>query len=123
MLSLGLCGWESANLLRGTGHPEPLAESHPGLRAGESALVFAIAVLIVGAAVTVAYGEKMAFAEHARQYGGTSLLFQIADRKLEEGPLTEEEADLFRDLGKESLQENGDWLLLHRDRPLEVIVP
>jgi hypothetical protein len=123
VLSLGLSGWEFANLLRGASHSEPFAESHQRLHAGESTLVFAIGVLIVGAAVTVAYGEKMAFAQHARQYDGMSRLFQKADSKLTEGSLTDEEADLFRDLGKEALQENGAWLLLHRDRPLELIVP
>ena len=32
-------------------------------------------------------------------------------------------AEYLRTLGREALQENGDWLLLHRDRPLEVVVP
>jgi hypothetical protein len=27
---------------------------------------------------------------------------------------------LIEELGKEALEENGDWVLLHRERPLEV---
>jgi hypothetical protein len=38
------------------------------------------------------------------------------------GPLTDEEKQLFLTLGEEALQENGDWLLLHRDRHLEIFV-
>jgi hypothetical protein len=28
-----------------------------------------------------------------------------------------------KELGEHALQENGDWLLIHRDRSLEVILP
>lgn len=28
---------------------------------------------------------------------------------------------LVEELGKEALVENGDWVLMHRDRPLEVL--
>ncbi len=65
----------------------------------------------------------MAFAEHARQYGVTSIYYQEANNQLCKGDLTAADMDLFLALGKEALAENGDWLLLHRDRPLEVIVP
>jgi hypothetical protein len=98
-------------------------ESHRGLHAEESVLIFGISMLITVAAIAVAYGEKMAFAEHTRQYGATSILFQSYARQLTSGSLTPAEVELLRTLGKEALQENGDWLLLHRDRPLEVIVP
>ena len=52
-----------------------------------------------------------------------SVLFDHACRRLDEllaaGDLAEAEA-LVPELGKEALAENGDWLLLHRDRPMEV---
>jgi hypothetical protein len=98
-------------------------ETHLGLPHEESVLIFAIAMLLAGAAIAVAYGEKMAFSEHTRQYAATRILFHHYSRQLAAGPLTPAEIELFRTLGKEALQENGDWLLLHRDRPLEVIVP
>ena len=89
----------------------------------ENTFVFAASMLTVFAALRIAYGERMAFAEHARQYRATSILFKHAHNRLKDGDLTEEEVNLFRELGKEALAENGDWLLLHRDRPLEVVVP
>jgi hypothetical protein len=99
------------------------AEAQLGLAHEESVLIFAIAMLLAGAAIAVAYGEKMAFSEHTRQYAATRVLFDEYDRQLTAGPLLPREVALFRTLGKEALQENGDWLLLHRDRPLEVVVP
>jgi hypothetical protein len=121
---LGLC--EVSHMVQGSeARPGAQAPPHPhwGLPHEESILVFAISMLLAGAAIAIAYGEKMAFAEHARQYGATSILFLNIDRRLSSGPPTTAEIDELRRLGKEALQENGDWLLLHRDRPLEVIVP
>jgi hypothetical protein len=89
----------------------------------EGLLIFISSMLLVGAALWVAFGEKMAFAEHGRQYRVASICFQRRDQRLSDGELTKEEADLFLALGKDALAENGDWLLLHRDRPLEVIMP
>jgi hypothetical protein len=122
-LALGLGAWEMVNVIRPPAHLEHATEHHSGLHAGEQPLVVAISMLLVAAAVMLAYGEKMAFSEHTRQYGGTSILFRMADAELTDGALTEDEKKVFRALGREALQENGDWLLLHRDRPLEVIVP
>ena len=117
-LALGVGVWE---LLDFGVRAEPAGAG--GLHEGEIVLIVAIGVSLVGAALIVAYGEKMAFAEHTRQYGATSLLFHNADKALSDGPLTPADVEVFHNLGKEALQENGDWLLLHRDRPLEVIVP
>jgi len=94
-----------------------------GYDIAEGALIFITGMLMVGAALWLAYGEKMAFSEHSRQYQAMCILFQKFDQSLTEGDLTADEAKRFRDLGTEALAENGDWLLLHRDRPLEVIVP
>jgi hypothetical protein len=89
----------------------------------ESILIFLLGVLLTGAALVIAYGEKMAFLEHVRQYDVASRRFADSERNLSPGPLTQKDVGEFMDLGKDALQENGDWLLLHRDRPLEVIVP
>lgn len=94
-----------------------------GVKLTEECMIFVISILLVGAAVWIAFGEKMAFAEHMRQYRATSICFQEVDKALSNGDLTASDIELLRDLGKEALAENGDWLLLHRDRPLEVIVP
>jgi hypothetical protein len=123
VLSFGVGVCEIVNVIRPPAQLEHAAEHQSELKPLEQGLVIAISMLLVGAAVMVAYGEKMAFAEHTRQYGGTSRLFQRADTQLTDGPLTEDEKKVFRTLGTEALQENADWLLLHRDRPLEVVVP
>ena len=99
------------------------ADTHSKPSTEESALIFAIAMFLTGAAIAVAYGEKMAFSEHTRQYAATRVLFHRHALLLKAGPLTPAEIEIFRTLGKEALQENGDWLLLHRDRPLEIVVP
>ena len=61
--------------------------------------------------------------EHAKQFGRMSILFDTADRRLEallSAGRYADARDLIRDLGREALLENGDWVLLHRERPLEV---
>jgi hypothetical protein len=122
-LSVAVGAWEVVNVLRPIAERGQPAVHHMGPNPIEQALFIAISMLLVGAAIMVAYGEKMAFSEHTRQYWGTSMLFRKADAQLTDGNLTLAETELFRTLGKEALQENGDWLLLHRDRPLEIIVP
>jgi hypothetical protein len=61
------------------------------------------------------YAHKMAWAEHTKQYKRMVLFFENARNRFERlgnsGIL---------DLGREALAENGDWVLLHRERPLEV---
>jgi hypothetical protein len=52
-----------------------------------------------------------------------SELFDIAENRLEvllREHQHEEARALLRELGAEALEENGDWVLLHRERPLEV---
>jgi hypothetical protein len=124
VFAFGLGGWEASDFIRARMGTLPTADAGPHLHDGENALVVAIGVLLVGAAAVIAYGEKMAFAEHARQYAATGVLFRNAFDQLTDAPLAPAEAmKLFRELGEDALRENGDWLLLHRDRPLEVIVP
>jgi hypothetical protein len=102
---------------------KPPIETELGLPHKEAIFIFFLGILLTGAALVIAYGEKMAFLEHVRQYDVASKRFADSEKKLSMGPVTEEEVKELKDLGKDALQENGDWLLLHRDRPLEVIVP
>jgi hypothetical protein len=83
----------------------------------------ALVMPAVGAGLLHGYNQYMARAEHTKQYGRMSVLFDIAARELEaqiaagDYPAAQ---NLMKELGKESLEENGDWVLLHRERPLEV---
>lgn len=82
-----------------------------------------IGMLGVGAALLRAYGEQLARSEHARQYSRMSGLFDAAAReftRLTEDTAGEAHRSLVRQLGVEALEDNADWLILHRERPLEL---
>jgi hypothetical protein len=89
----------------------------------QGSFMFVSLILAVSAGLLHGYNDQRAYAEHAKQCGRMSVLFDVADRRLQvllENGNTEEAAVLLRELGKESLAENGNWVLLHRERPLEV---
>jgi hypothetical protein len=91
----------------------------------DSILKIIIHVAPAIAAAFVGYAEKMAFSEQSKLYSRMSSLFTRAQNCLT-GYLEEnnfEKAEhLFRKLGAEMLVENSDWVLLHRERPMEVPV-
>ncbi len=87
------------------------------------AIVTLITLSPVLAALVTAYVEKNALAEHTKQYERMSALFNRARQhmhQLLERMLLAEAERFVIELGKEALSENGDWLLTHRDRPIEV---
>jgi hypothetical protein len=81
-----------------------------------------IPMLAVSAGLLHGYGQQLARAEHVRQFGRMSDLFYAAELELQTLAADEREdaAALVKELGIEVLDENGDWLILHRERPLEV---
>jgi len=87
------------------------------------ALMIIVPLLAVGAGLLATYGRLLARAEHVRQFTRMSELFAAGERELERqlasGPQAEA-TTLVRELGIEALDENGDWLILHRERPIEV---
>jgi hypothetical protein len=89
----------------------------------EHPILVAIGIAVVLAAMLFGYAKSRALSEHAKQYGRMSIIFANAKRHLEElvksGRHTSARA-LIEELGKEALVENGDWVLLHRERPLQV---
>lgn len=86
-------------------------------------LLVAVALAPIFAGLAVGYAEKRAHHDHARQYERMALLYDYADRRLvdllDRGDL-QGATELIEELGKEALAENGDWVLVHRDRPIEV---
>jgi hypothetical protein len=86
-------------------------------------VMMSIVLLALAAGVLHGFNQQRARAEHAKQFGRMSLIFDTAARRL---PLLLESGDeagaraLLFALGREALAENGDWVLLHRERPLEV---
>lgn len=82
-----------------------------------------MALAWVPAALLHNYAEKRALSEHAKHYARMSVLFGNARHHLAAmvGAEAFERAEaLTRNLGSEALMENGDWVILHRERPLEI---
>jgi hypothetical protein len=83
-------------------------------------LVFTLAGV---AGVLHNYVDKRALMQHTKQYERMALLFSMAEKRfkrhVDEGDFNEARRILL-ELGKEALAENGDWVLLHRERPVDV---
>lgn len=84
-----------------------------------------IVAMVLTAAIPAllhAYGDKRALAEHEKQYKHMASLFARAQERLQahlhdRNPL--KTRTLIFELGKDALAEHGDWVLLHRERPIE----
>ena len=86
-------------------------------------VMLAIVTLAVTAGLRHGYNQQMARSEHAKQFGRMAELFDAAEKHLSaqlKAGDTGRASDLLKELGQEALEENGDWVLLHRERPLEV---
>jgi hypothetical protein len=83
------------------------------------------AVLAIGA-ITHHFDNRMAYAEHAKQYQRMASLFAHGSellRRFIDGEDYENGRVCVKKIGNEALTENGDWVLLRRERPLEVPHP
>jgi hypothetical protein len=88
--------------------------------------MMAIDMLLSFGAVLHHFGERMAYREHARQYRKMESVFRAAhaiiERQLAANDL-DGARNCLRKLGQEALAENAEWVLLHRERPLELPHP
>jgi hypothetical protein len=85
-----------------------------------------LTLLLALAALAHSYVGKLALSEHTKQYRRMHRTFAQAEQHLRELVKlqnTDEANKLLVELGKEALEENGDWVMLHRERPLEVPHP
>ena len=86
-------------------------------------VIVAISTCLLAAGLVHHSGEQMAYSEHWKQYARMQRLFAHASglitQAVEAGDLSRALA-VVRELGREALAENGDWVLLHRERPLTV---
>jgi hypothetical protein len=82
----------------------------------------AIMMAVIAASMHT-YADKKALAQHAKQYKRMRSVFAHAERRLckdiDEGELHRAE-QIILELGKEALAENGDWVMTHRERPVDV---
>lgn len=86
--------------------------------------IVAIGLTAVAGGLLHYHSEKRALAEHAKQYGRMTIIFKNAlerFKKFEDSGDYGTAAALVKELGIEALAENGDWVLLHRERPVEPI--
>jgi hypothetical protein len=87
-----------------------------------SRLIIATDVSLVSAGLLHHYIQQRAYPQHIKQFGRMESVFgkarEIIQQKLEAHDLTGVQECLFV-VGQEALSENGDWVLLHRERPLE----
>lgn len=86
-------------------------------------LIVIMSLALVLAALMEGYADKRAYAEQGQQYQRMSHLFWLASQSLrdslEQGKPQAAER-VIRELGEEALAENGDWVILHRTRPISV---
>ncbi len=74
------------------------------------------------AATLLVFAKTRAWSEQVRQYKNMLSLFETAEDQLQQmisaGDLRAG-GELLRELGREALGENADWLILHRSRPIK----
>ena len=77
------------------------------------------------AALWINYSEKISLHAQSNQYSRFAVIFNRA-RKIFETLKEDNESNqlqkkkLIKELGKEALLENGDWVLMRRERPIEI---
>jgi hypothetical protein len=87
------------------------------------ALIVGYGMLFASAGVCKVYLETKAFAEQANRYQRMALSMSLARSRLDKA-ISADDANggrtVIYEIGKEALAENGDWLLVHRERPVKV---
>lgn len=89
-------------------------------------MMLTAALSAVVAALAHGYADKRGYKEHAKWYDRMGVLFASAEPRLAElldRGREDEAQQLVIDLGEEALAESSRWLLLHRERQLEVPRP
>ena len=86
-------------------------------------LLVVVGLVPVVAALSQVWADKLALAPLAKQYGRMALVFAAAETALtaaiDKGDDARAQA-IVQELGIEALAENADWVLIHRDRPVQV---
>ncbi len=91
--------------------------------AGGPGINLGIGVLLVMAGLLHGYIDKRAFKQLSKQYERMAATFSTASERLRHYHAMGDEERIravLHALGTEALVENGDWVILHRDRPIEV---
>jgi len=117
VLVLGV--WAALLTVKRTFHPALLADVHGTPELVHGVLLLAITMSAVIAALTHNYVEKLALTTQVQMYERMRRLYSHHAERLRAA----RDADFVRGLfalGREALVENGEWVMHHRERPLEV---
>ncbi len=82
-------------------------------------LIALMGFLPLAGALREAYANKKADHELIKQYNFMYRIFSKAKRQLDDAPDDVERRLIFRALGQAALDENAEWILRQRERPLE----
>ena len=111
-------------LMAGLGGALVLAVTGPGLdEASQDGLVIFMGLLPLIAGIREAYSFKKADKELIKQFQFMARLFASCSVRLARASSDEERRELLLALGRACLEEHAEWILLHRDRPLELQGP
>jgi hypothetical protein len=82
-------------------------------------LIVLMGILPLIAAVREAYAQKRAEKELIKQYRFMARIFTNARRQLDEAANDAQRREILKALGNAALDEHAEWILMHRERPLE----
>ena len=82
-------------------------------------LLVMMGMLPLIAAVREAYAHKKADRELIKQYRFMHRIFRNAKLRLDRAGSEDARRDILRSLGEAALDEHAEWILMHRERPLE----
>jgi hypothetical protein len=82
-------------------------------------VIVLMGVLPLLAAIREAYAQKRAEKELIKQYLFMARIFRNARRQLESASSDHVRRQILKALGDAALEEHAQWLLMHRERPLE----
>ena len=84
-----------------------------------TALVVLLAILLLLVSIREAYASRAAEKEVVRQYEFMYRIFHNARKRLAGADTDAHRKRILRILGEAALDEHAEWILLHRERPLE----
>ncbi|MEJ2514789.1 MAG: hypothetical protein P8102_06125 [Gammaproteobacteria bacterium] len=82
-------------------------------------MLFTAGALTLIAAVREAYAFRKADKELVKQYRFMHRIFANARRRIDAAQTEAEKLSILRALGDAALDEHAEWILMHRERPLE----
>jgi len=85
----------------------------------KSLFIVLMGVLPLVAAVREAYAQKRAEKELIKQYLFMAKIFRNAHRRLHDASSDQVRRQVLKALGDAALEEHSQWLLMHRERPLD----